>query len=152
MSTSRIKIAKDKGEFVKSLVDSPTAPFSTYADVVAFAAALGTQMGFRKVLEGTAKEPSPINLEIFISRDYEWIIKLLAIVETEDPAILLPFEATAEEERLTIFEEYANAGLEKLQNELRGSVDYTDRILLLINSVRFAKQKTTEEFDLSRFL
>jgi hypothetical protein len=35
---------------------------------------------------------------------------------------------------------------------LRGTVDYTERLLLIINQERLAKKYTDEEFDLSRFL
>ncbi len=152
MSQPRIRIAKDKGDLVKCLVDSATAPFTTYADVIAFAAALGTNRGERRKLEGIAKEPVPISLEIFISRGYDWLIQLLAIAETKDTTILSPFEPTAEEDRIVIFEEYANAGLERLQYELRGCVDYSDRLLLFLNSIRFEKEKIPGEFDLTRFL
>ncbi len=40
---SRIRVARDKAELVKSLVTSrdTTGPFQTYADAIAFAAALG---------------------------------------------------------------------------------------------------------------
>ena len=120
--------------------------------MIAFAAALGAHRGERRSLDGMAREPSPISKDTFESRGYDWLIKILAIVEKEDPAILSPFEATAEEERVVIFEEYANAGLEILQYELAGSVDYTDRLLLFINSIRFKQEKTAQEFDLSRFL
>jgi dnd system-associated protein 4 len=38
--------------------------------------------------------------------------------------------------RNQIFEEYANGGLELLQNELRGAVDYTERIVLMLSYER----------------
>jgi dnd system-associated protein 4 len=154
MSVNRIRIAKDKAELVKSLVNSKetTGAFQTYADVVTFAAVLGAKYKKRLPLLEISKEPSPISLEIFISRGYDWVIKLLAIAETEDPKILAIEDREAEEKRSLIFEEYANGGLEKLRDELRGTVDYTERLLLILNSERFPKQKNEEEFDLSRFL
>ena len=148
----RIRIDKDKADLVNALVKDNTAPFKTYADVLAFAAALGAKYKRRIPLENIAKEPEPISSEIFISRGYDLAIKLLAITETKEPKILSPYEITAEEERTLIFEEYANGGLEKLQNELRGTVDYTERILLVLSAERFREESSTEEFDLSRFL
>lgn len=155
MGGNRVRIAKDKAEFVKTLLDAKetNGPFQTYADVVAFAAALGIKRNRRMVLEDIShKDPGPINLEIFISRGYDALIKLLAVTEVKDPKILSPFAENAEEKRLEIFEEYANGGLEILREELRGQVDYSQGILLLLMSERFKKETETEEFDLSRFL
>jgi dnd system-associated protein 4 len=154
MAVNRIRIAKDKAELVKRLVNTKetTGAFQTYADVVVFAAALGAKYKKRLPLSEISKEPSPISLEIFISRGYDWIIKLLAIAETQDPKILSVDDRDAEEKRSLIFEEYANGGLEKLRDELRGAVDYTERLLLILNAERFPKQMSEEEFDLSRFL
>jgi len=45
MADTRVKVAKDKAELVKSLradsADDTTKPFQTYAEVLVFAAALG---------------------------------------------------------------------------------------------------------------
>ncbi len=152
----RIKIAKDKAELVQSLVQSNEnnlgAPFQTYADVIAFAAALGIKYNQRLPLDSVAKEPAPINLEIFISRGYDLLIKVLAITATEDPKIISPYEANSEEERATIFEEYANGGLEKLQQELKGAVDYSERILLIMAQTRFKNNDDNTNFDLTKFI
>lgn len=155
MAVHRIRIAKDKANLVQVLVDfgEGNGPFQTYADVVAFAAVLGANYQQRLPLTAIAKEPSPINLEIFQSRGYDSLIKLLAIVETQDPQIISSLDAHAEQQRVQLFEEYANGGLQKLQEELRGSVDYTERLLLILNQERLKLEvNTTDEFDLSRFL
>ncbi|MEQ8964169.1 MAG: DNA phosphorothioation-associated protein 4, partial [Coleofasciculus sp. C2-GNP5-27] len=80
------------------------------------------------------------------------LIKLLALVETKDAKILSSFDAKAEEERIHIFEEYANGGLQILRDELRGAVDYSERLLLVLNTERFKKEVPEDDFDLSRFL
>jgi dnd system-associated protein 4 len=154
MAVNRIRIAKDKAELVKSLVNTKetTGAFQTYADAIAFAASLGAKYNKRLPLAEISKEPSPISLEIFISRGYDWLIKLLATSETQDLKILSVDDRDAEEQRSLIFEEYANGGLEKLRDELRGAVDYTERLLLILNAERFPKRSSEEEFDLSRFL
>jgi dnd system-associated protein 4 len=106
-------------------------------------------------LEAISKrEPSPISLEVFISRGYDLVIKLMAFVEVNDPQILSPFDAESEEKRAEIFEEYANGGLEVLLEECRGAVDYSDRILLLLMSERdrYNQPEPDQEFDLTRFL
>lgn len=155
MGVNRIRIAKDQADLVKALTVSAetTGPFQTYADVIAFAAALGVKRKKRLPLGTIAKkEPAPIGLEIFVSRGYDALIKLLALVETKDAKILSSFDAKAEEERIHIFEEYANGGLQILRDELRGAVDYSERLLLVLNAERFKKEVPEDDFDLSRFL
>lgn len=150
----RIRIAKDKAQLVQELMNNKdgTGPFQTYADVLAFAATLGAKYKKRVPLNTIAKEPVPINLEIFIARGYDLVFNLLAIAETQDPQILATNEPKIEEQRVLIFEEYANGGLEKLQDDLRGAVDYSERLLLLLCAARFQEETSAAEFDLSKFL
>ncbi|MCP6757234.1 MAG: DNA phosphorothioation-associated protein 4 [Fischerella sp. CENA71] len=153
--TGRIRVAKDKAELVKALTsaDGGTGPFQTFADVIVFAAALGAKHKKRVPLgEISKREPSPIRLEYFASVGNDWVIKLLGITETQDIKILSLGEEEHEANRNHIFEEYANGGLEILQGELRGAVDYTERILLILTHIRTNKDKEAEEFDLSKFL
>jgi len=153
--TGRIRVAKDKADLVKALTsaDGATGPFQTYADVIVFAAALGAKHKKRVPLgEISKREPAPIRLEYFASMGHDWVIKLLGITETQDIKILSLAEEEYEAKRNYIFEEYANGGLEILQSELRGAVDYSERILLLLSSERTQKNQQEEEFDLSKFL
>jgi dnd system-associated protein 4 len=154
MGANRIRVAKDKADLVKSLVDLPstTGPFPTYADVMVFAASLGAKRKKRSPLGTIAKEPSPIALDVFVSRGYDRVLKLLAIAETQDTKILSPTDEIAEEKRIQIFEEYANGGLDILRDELRGAVDYSERLLLILSGERFKKETPEDGFDLSRFL
>ena len=154
MAVNRIRISKDKAELVQSLVDfnDGVGPFQTYADVMTFAATLGAKYKKRIPVNLISKEPAPISLEIFVSRGYDAVIKLLAIAETNDPNVLSIYDREAEDKRVQIFEEYANGGLEQLQEELKGIVDYSDHLLLLLNLERFPNHSSEEEFDLSRFL
>ena len=155
MALPRIKVAKDKAELVQKLLDTKrtTGAFQTYADVIVFAASLGAKYQKRVPLkEVSHSELAPVSLEVFISRGYDWVIKLIAVTETQDIKILSTEEPKIEEERVQIFEEYANGGLAKLRDELRGAVDYTERLLLILSAERFPEKETDEEFDLSRFL
>lgn len=155
MAVPRVRVAKDKAELVQALVDfnGATGPFQTYADVLIFAAVLGAKRHRRVSLGAiSTAEPAPISLEIFVSRGYDAIIKLLAIADTGDPNVLSAYHFNAEARRVQILEEYANGGLEELREELRGAVDYTERLLLILSSERFKEDSTGEEFDLSRFL
>ncbi|MBD2001818.1 MULTISPECIES: DNA phosphorothioation-associated protein 4 [Cyanophyceae] len=155
MATNRIKVAKDKADLVKALVasDDTTGAFQTYVEVIAFAAALGAKHKKRVPLgEPSKKELSPIPQEHFISIGHDIVIKLLAVNETEDIKILSSKNEEHEDKRTHIFEEYANGGLEILQNELRGAVDYSERILLFLSSERMKKEQLVEEFDITKFL
>lgn len=154
MAINRVRIPRDKGYLVQALVDEPeyTGPFSTYADVMAFAASVGKYHSRRISLQEISKEPGPINLDIFTSRGYEWLINLLAICETKDTKILAPQDAEAQRKRIIIFEEYAHGGLEELQQELKGATDYSERILLLLTNKRFPKPTPGYDFDLREFL
>jgi len=152
MAANRIKIAKDKVELVKALVASKdtTGPFQTYVEVMVLAAALGAKHKKRVPLEAVAKDLSPLRQDYFTS-SFALLINLLAITEIKDIKILGDDEV-ADEQRIHIFEEYANGGLEILQNELRGAVDYSERLLLILSSQRFKQEQQEEEFDLSKFL
>lgn len=155
IETGRIRVAKDKADLVKALtsIDGGTGPFQTYADVIVFASALGAKYKKRVPLAEICKrEPSPIRLEYFATMGHDIVIKLLGITETEDIKILSLTEEDYEAKRNQIFEEYANGGLEILQNELYGSVDYLERILLFLNYEQTHEKQQGEEFDLSRFL
>ncbi|QSJ17858.1 DNA phosphorothioation-associated protein 4 [Nostoc sp. UHCC 0702] len=153
--TGRIRVAKDKADLVKALTssDGGTGPFQTFADVIVFAAALGAKHKKRVPLgEISKREPSPIRLEYFASVGNDVVIKLLGMTETQDIKILSINEEEYDTQRNQIFEEYANGGLEILQNELRGAVDYSERILLFLSYERMNEEKQEEEFDLTKFL
>ncbi|MEH2177317.1 DNA phosphorothioation-associated protein 4 [Nostoc sp.] len=153
--TGRIRVAKDKAELVKDLTssDGGTGPFNTFADVIVFAAALGAKHKRRVALgEISKREPSPIPQEQFIVRGYNTVINLIAIAETQDIKVLSLEEGNNNEKRNYIFEEYANAGLEILQAEMRGAVDYSERILLILSYERFQDNSQEEDFDLSKFV
>ncbi len=155
MALPRVRVGKDKADLVQKLLDTKgtTGNFQTYADIVIFAASFGIKHQKKVPLNAISQtEPAPISLEVFISRGYDWVIKLIAFSDTQDINILSVYDADVEAERVKILEEYANGGLAQLREELRGAVDYTERLLLILNHERFAEEKTDDEFDLSRFL
>ncbi|MEA5551423.1 DNA phosphorothioation-associated protein 4 [Anabaena cylindrica UHCC 0172] len=156
MAANRIKIAQDKAELVKSLLASKETQglFQTYVEVMIFAAALGVKYKKSVPLGDTTKrDPSPIPQDNFASLGYDKIIKLLGIVETSDIQILASREDEYEDKRTQVFEEYANGGLEILQSELRGVVDYAAQLLVILITARdYEENNIEEEFNLSRFL
>ncbi len=155
MGVHRVRVAKDKAALVQSLTlgKETSGPFETYADVIMLAAAYGAKHHKQvAITTGISKDPSPISLEIFVSRGYDWAIKLLAIAQTEDTTLLSPYDSQAQQQRVTVLEQTANGGLELLEQQLRGAVDYSDRLLLLLNQERFGTGQTATDFDLTRFL
>jgi dnd system-associated protein 4 len=136
MSENRIRVAKDKAELVKSLIASTenNSPFQTYADIILFAAVLGAKNKQRRPLgEISKKEPGPISIEVFLAHGYDPVMKLIAIAATENINVISPDRSDVEQQRIQIFEEYANGGLDLLDRELCGAVDYTERILLMLS-------------------
>ncbi|MEH2178499.1 DNA phosphorothioation-associated protein 4 [Nostoc sp.] len=155
MAVNRIRVAKDKAELVKSLVASKdtTGPFQTYVDVLVFSAALGAKHKKRIALEEISKrDPDPIPQEHFVSKGYDMLIKLLAITANKDISILSSNDENYDTQRIRIFEEYANGGLELLQNEFRGAVDYSERLLLILSHDKFQENSVEVDFDLSKFI
>lgn len=155
MALPRVRVDREQADLVQKLLDTTgtTGVFQTYADIVIFAAAVGMRHHKKIPLQEISQsEPAPISLEVFISRGYEWVINLIAIAHTEDTTILATDNSEMSAQRIAILEEYANGGLTKLREELRGAVDYTERLLLILSSERFPITTTEEEFDLSRFL
>jgi dnd system-associated protein 4 len=151
MSDYSIKIAKDKADLVVALKEQPTTPFETYADVMVFAASLGYSRNKLIPFTKSAVQPEAIRLNTFSSRGYDTAINLLAISHTKNQKVLGNDEES-NNEKIKIFEEYANGGLEIIQDRLKGSIDYLDTILLLLASERNNSQQDDREFDLSDLL
>ena len=63
------------------------------------------------------------------------LINLLAITDTNDPQILANTDEMAQM-RATIFEEFANGGLALLKHKLKGEVNYTTPLLLLMKGTK----------------
>jgi len=155
MADIRIKVAKDKTELLKALRGTEDTPgtFQSYADALVFAAALGMKRGRREPIAEYSREIDPIRQDIFQNRGYDQVINLLAVVSSNNPKILASTDE-AEAERVKIFEEYANAGLEILEGVLKGSVNHhTEYLLMFLSAERETKDfQKDEEFDLSRFI
>jgi len=153
MGDVRIKIAKDKAELVKALRagDDTTGPFQSYADVLVFAASLGMQNQSRKPISEFSKEIDPIRQDIFYGKGYDQVINLIAVADANDPKVVAT-DDEAEEQRIRVFEEYANSGLEILANKLQNFTNEVDCVLSLLSESIEGHKKETDEFDLSRFI
>lgn len=135
MPLARVQIAEDKAEFVKALKDaeSSNSPFQTYADILLFAALVGIYHNRRVSLNKfSRKDPDPVPQDQFKTKS---VIDLVAVSDSLDLSLLLRDE-DSDQRRITIFQEYVNGGLEILQHQLSGSVDYTDLLLLNLKAIR----------------
>ncbi|WP_427500890.1 DNA phosphorothioation-associated protein 4 [Methylomonas sp. MED-D] len=150
MADRRINIAKDKYDFVQELVDLETKGiFKTKADVLTFCAAYGYYKNRRITITENAKDPIPYS--VFENSKYDMFIHLLAMDVAKDADVLADNDDMIDK-RATIFESYANGGLELLMQELKGQVEYLEKILLIIHKATqvFEDNKTPEDdFDLS---
>lgn len=91
------------------------AEFPYYRDSLLFAAAVGFTQGMRVPFHDAAGDP--IRLDTLTAPAYsEALINMIAVnVKPDDPEIL---DASRLEERLHIFEEYANGGLDYIQQQI----------------------------------
>lgn len=95
----------------RNIVDPIQIPFFKYKDVFLMAAALGYQLQQRKSLPKGDKKRE-IRLDTFNSKDI-YILKAIALAEENDIDILLDGRKI-----LSIAEEYAYAGIKKLESSL----------------------------------
>lgn len=150
MADRRVRVPKDKEAIIVKLTrndDSNGGAFLTRADLMTFAAVIGYNKGSRVPLTDWLE---PIRQEVFARSGHDTVINLLALATTRDPKSLASNDE-AEDLRISIFEEYANGGLESLRNELQGVDDPMEHLLLLIDQQR-KNEKGPGEFDLSDFL
>ena len=155
MADRRINIDKTQDLFIEKLRDSVdgTGPFSLKVDVLAFAASYGAMLGISKQLGETTK--SPIRQDVFDTNNYENLFYLLAVNKTGDAKVLGSSD-DAQDTRARIFEEFAKAGLERMEQESKGSIDLTDYVLSLV--ARYRTDKGAEDsgvvptLDLSELL
>ena len=135
-----VKRAADKDDVLKDLVDRGS-PFPTYRDALVFAAALGWHQKRRVPLGKAAGEP--IRWSTMTNRlGTEDLVDMIATAASDDPQILT---APRLSERIKIFEEYSNGGLEYLKTALasRGAASVTN----VVNDVVRRAMRPPEESE-----
>jgi dnd system-associated protein 4 len=122
----RVRRPKDKEELFSTLVED--GPFTTFREALVFGAALGVASQRRVPFDQTLE---PIPWEVFGNTANEATMDMIAAVTTDDMNILAD---DGIDDRLTIFEEYANGGLEiireRLANDPRPALDVVLDIVL----------------------
>ena len=113
----RIQRASDKESLVQTLTSGENPPFKEIWRLLIFAASVGQSRGRREPLKAVDSGKA-IPAAIFAnSPAWPGFHYLMALVEKDDSTILGGSDAL-ENERLTVFEEYANGGLSVMQEEL----------------------------------
>ncbi|MFJ9775573.1 hypothetical protein ACIRVF_30735 [Kitasatospora sp. NPDC101157] len=106
------------------------AGFATLRDILLFAAAVGFRFGLRAPF--TAAHPDRVRYETLTTPAFsEALINMIAAnVVTDDPEIM---DGARIEERIKIFEDYANGGLEYIQEQV--NVRHQPAALVVIDLV-----------------
>ena len=109
--------------------------FASYADALTFAACLGYSKGRRKPFE---KSDEPIRMTVFETRGHGTIPDFLALAEEKDAQILADDRY---EDRVLIFEEYANGGLEVISSRVEEHFRALDAILALVAEAQVEEEE-----------
>lgn len=150
MRDLRVRRPADKDELIAKLAgDEPGTIFSSMKDLFIFAAALAASEDRKTAFVSTSDDP--IRLELF-KRDttHELLINVLAVLERpDDPEIL---RDDREPERVAIFEQFVNGGLEIIQAHLNTHrlIGEDDALNALVNRHIDARQSESD-INLARF-
>lgn len=151
MLERRIAYSKDKAEVIRRLQsgEDSSGPFALIADVLVFAAAVGIKRDRRSPLAEPLAEP--IRQGVFDRQGYDTMMHLIALYA--DPrATVLADSDEAVNARAQAFEEYANGGLEVLQEEIRGVQHVLETIVLMINAERSRADEGSGVFELAKLI
>ncbi|WP_328509543.1 DNA phosphorothioation-associated protein 4 [Streptomyces mirabilis] len=118
-------------------------PFSAMVDVLMFAAVLGRHKNKRESFDRAGE---PIRLALVEGRQYgDVLIDMIAVAEEPDDPKILGDER--QPDRVEIFEEYANGGLNFIQGEVNasGGHDYVSIISTLVMEALTAPDERQNE-------
>lgn len=129
----RIQRASDKESIIEILTSDSVGAFREIWRLLFFAAMVGFKNGKREPLTSTQtgegiRQDSFANNPVWLGTVY-----LLGLVETGGTSVLRSTE-DAEDERIKIFEEYANGGLQMLKETFETSNGNLDTLLTFIQS------------------
>jgi dnd system-associated protein 4 len=115
----RVRRPLDKSDLLNQLRDrEKQGPFETYKDALVFAAALGFEKNERLQFD---KSDEPIDWDVFKGSDRD-LINMMAVSVKKDLNILSE-EENIIDEKLRIFEEFANGGLEIIKRKISESTE-----------------------------
>lgn len=123
------------------------AAFSTYRDVLLFAAAVGSYTQRRAPFTSTGE---PIRYETLKEPMFsETLINMIAANEVDDPEIM---DSTRANERVRIFEEYANGGLEYIQEQINIRHEPVNLVVISLVTEALARSGAAEAVSVEELL
>jgi dnd system-associated protein 4 len=138
----RVRRSTEKEDLLSSIVEGK--PFESIASALTFAAALGYAQG-RRVPLANVDPGTNIRWEIF-QNDGAVLAGMIAAGANDDIEIVAPDRV---EDRIEIFEEYANGGLEILSEEIAARGARTPREVVLDLVLDAETTSPSNELDLS---
>ncbi len=129
----RIQRAKDKEEIISLLMDERLGVFKEIWRLLLFAAFVGLKNGRKESLK-SADPGKGIDQSTFgNSPTWPGLLYLIALVESKSPDSLSG-SSVADDERVLLFQEYANGGLTILQDFFSDNNADLDSLLAFIDS------------------
>ena len=150
MIDPRVRRPADKAELISRLAGEGTeSVFPSMRDLFVFAAALGKVEERRRPLTRAAKDP--IRLDLFrADASHDLLIQSLAILAHPGDAEILREDRV--EERIEVFEEYVNGGLELMQEHLdAGKLKSDDEVIMALLYGYLEPTGSGAGVDLSQF-
>lgn len=138
----RIHRAVDKEEIISALTSSNLGVFREIWKLLLFAAQIGIKNDKRQPLSNIDSGKGIDQSTFGNSPAWPGILYLIGLVETDNPDILSN-SSEAEEQRIAIFQEYANGGLEILKEYFSEKVIDVDGILSFIDAQTSKKELNT---------
>lgn len=143
----RVRRPQDHAVLIETLQSEAGFPY--YRDVLLFAAAVGYTRNRRVPLTGVSGEA--IRYDTLTGPTYsDSLINMIAANATaDDPEVL---DATRLEERIRIFEEYANGGLEYIQEQINTRHQTAAMVVLELVTSAFAEDRGAKPLSVEELL
>ena len=131
----RIQRANDKEEIIKSLLSDQVGVFKEIWKLLLFAAQVGMRNDTRLPLKGVDAGKGVDQSTFGNCPAWPGVLYLMTLAETQN-SNCLSGSAEAEDERVSVFQEYANGGLEILRDFFAGRPLDLDGLLAFIETQR----------------
>jgi dnd system-associated protein 4 len=124
------------------------AGFATFRDILLFTAAVGAYVKRRVPFTGSGE---PIRYETLKEPTFsETLINMIAATEVEDDPEIM--DSTRASERVLIFEEYANGGLEYIQEQVNVRHEPADLVVIGLVTEALARSGAAEAVSVEELL
>lgn len=146
LGMKRIMRAADKSELIEELMSSRLGIFREIWRLLLFSAQIGLISGKREPLKAVDPGKGIDQATFGNSSSWPGILYLIGLADSGDPEILVG-SSQGEDQRIQLFQEYANGGLSILRDFFQDRVIDIEGFVAFIESYQ-AKQVTLESPDL----